>query len=194
MHAQVSSINNTVSAQVKESCSVQLRSPIDPLISIEAMMLVLPRLTGNLPTFHISALTQQALPDLVLTDKRFFINEQVDLVLGGDIYPQIILGGIRKNVLSTLLAQETVFGWILTGRADSDNPTTNRVSFFNEVALDKQLSTFWELEDIPEDRIMTAEEKQCEELYKRTTMRNQDGRYIVSLPFKDDFPSKDTVV
>ncbi|XP_017490770.1 PREDICTED: uncharacterized protein LOC108378971 isoform X1 [Rhagoletis zephyria] len=190
MHAQVSGINNTVSAQVKEACSIQLRSPIDPFISIDAIVLVLPTLTGNLPTCDISALTQQAFPDLILADKRFYVNEQVDLVLGGDIYPHIILSGIKKNVLSTLLAQETVFGWILTGRADAVNPTNNnRVSFFNEVALDKQLSSFWELEDLPRDKTATAEEAKCEELYKRTTQRNPDGRYIVSLPFKAEFPA-----
>ncbi|XP_017463567.1 PREDICTED: uncharacterized protein LOC108356983 isoform X3 [Rhagoletis zephyria] len=88
------------------------------------------------------------------------------------------------------MAQETVFGWILTGRADAVNPTNNnRVSFFNEVALDKQLSSFWELEDLPRDKTATAEEAKCEELYKRTTQRNPDGRYIVSLPFKAEFPA-----
>ncbi|XP_036346108.1 uncharacterized protein LOC118755377 [Rhagoletis pomonella] len=187
MLAQVSGINNSVSAQVKEACSIQLWSPIDPLISIDALVLVLPNLTGNLPT---CLLTQQVFPDLVLADKRFFVNEQVDLVLGGDIYPQIILGGIKKNVLSTLLAQETVFGWILTGRADAASPTSNnRVSFYNEVALDRQLCSFWELEDLPRNRAPTTEETQCEELYKRTTKRNPDGRYIVSLPFKAEFPA-----
>ena len=111
----------------------------------------------------------QAFPDLVLADKRFFANEQVDLVLGGDLYPQILLNGIRKNVLSTLLAQETVFGWILTGSPGTAASTTNKVSFFSEVTLDKQLTAFWELENIPKRRTPNEEEKISEELYQRTT-------------------------
>ncbi|XP_036329773.1 uncharacterized protein LOC118741907 [Rhagoletis pomonella] len=188
MQAQVSDINNTVSAQVKEACAIQLRSPIDPLINIDTTVLVLPQLTGNLPTCQIDAMTKQAFPDLILADKRFFINEQVDLVLGGDVYAQIMLGGIRKNVLGTLLAQETVFGWILTGQTEAISITNKRVSFFNEVTLDKRLASFWELEDFSKHKTYNKEEVYCEDLYKRTTKRNQDGKYTVSLPFKQDFP------
>ncbi|XP_036348072.1 uncharacterized protein LOC118757468, partial [Rhagoletis pomonella] len=188
MQAQVSGINNTVSAQVKEACAIQLRSPIDPLINIDTTVLVLPQLTGNLPTCLIDAMTKQAFPDLILADKRFFINEQVDLVLGGDVYAQIMLSGIRKNVLGTLLAQETVFGWILTGQTEAISNTNKRVSFFNEVTLDKRLASFWELEDFSKHKTYNKEEVYCEDLYKRTTKRNQDGKYTVSLPFKQDFP------
>ncbi|XP_036345055.1 uncharacterized protein LOC118754286 [Rhagoletis pomonella] len=95
---------------------------------------------------------------------------------------------MRKNVLNTHLAQETVFGWILTGRADSVSPTNNIVSYFNEVTLDKQLAAFWELEDVPKKKGINEDDKYCEELFKATTTRNTDGKYIVSLPFKRNFP------
>ncbi|XP_036337045.1 uncharacterized protein LOC118747130 [Rhagoletis pomonella] len=189
LHAQVSGINNSISAQVKEACAIHLRSPTDPLININTTVLVLQQLTGDLPTCQVSAMTRQAFPDLILADKRFFVNEPVDLVLGGDVYPQIILSGLKKNILNTLLAQETVFGWILTGQAESSNPTNKRVSFFNEVTVDKQLTAFWELEDIPKKGSMDAVDIYCERLFKATTKRNDGGKYIVSLPFRQDFPN-----
>ncbi|XP_050324492.1 uncharacterized protein LOC126755810 [Bactrocera neohumeralis] len=188
INAQVSGINNTVSAQVKEACCVELRSPIDPLISITTNMMVLPKLTGNLPTCHISALTRQAFPDLMLADKRFFVNEPVDVVLGGDVYPQVMLDGIRKNVLGSLLAQEKVFGWIVTGCANSIKPTNTCVSYYNEISLEKQLASFWELEEMSKERKLIEEDRYCEELYKETTKRNEDGKYDVSLPFRKDYP------
>ncbi|XP_036345831.1 uncharacterized protein LOC118755088 [Rhagoletis pomonella] len=188
MHAQVSGITNTTTAQVKEACNIELRSPVDPLFRLNTSVLVLAQLTGNLPTCHISAVTKQAFPDLILADKRFFVNEPVDLVLGGDIYPQIILSGLKKNILNTLLAQETVFGWIITGRTDTSNPGTNIVSYYSEVSLDKQLSAFWELEEIPKNKSLNEDDKYCEELYQKTTIRNNEGKYIVSLPFRKDFP------
>ncbi|XP_036345828.1 uncharacterized protein LOC118755085 [Rhagoletis pomonella] len=189
MHAQVSGITNATSAQVKEACSIELRSPVDPLFSLHATVLVLTRLTGNLPSCHISAMTMQAFPGLVLADKRFYMNEEVDLVLGGDIYPQIILCGLKKNVLSTLLAQETVFGWILTGCTDAPNPTNNIVSYHSEVALNKQLTAFWELEDIPKIKSLNEDDQYCDELYRKTTRRREDGKYVVSLPFRQEFPA-----
>uniref|UniRef100_A0A0K8WEU6 Peptidase aspartic putative domain-containing protein n=1 Tax=Bactrocera latifrons TaxID=174628 RepID=A0A0K8WEU6_BACLA len=188
INAQVSGINNTVAAQVKESCCVELRSPIDQLISITTNMTVLPKLTRNLPTCHISALTRQAFPDLTLADKRFFVNEPVDVILGGDVYSQIMLDGIRKNVLGSLLAQETVFGWIFTGRANTIKPTNTCVSYYNEISLEKQLASFWELEEMPKERKLSEEDRYCEELYQKTTSRNEDGKYVVSLPFKKDYP------
>lgn len=94
-------------------------------------------------------MTKLTFPDLVLADKRFFANEQVGLVLGGDRYAQILLGGIRKNVLETPLAQETVFGWILTGRSDAVKSSNSCVSFYNEFNLDKRVASFWESEAIP---------------------------------------------
>ncbi|XP_052753934.1 uncharacterized protein LOC128201320 [Galleria mellonella] len=150
--------------------------------------MVLPKLTGNLPTCHISALTRQAFPDLTLADKRFFVNEPVDVILGGDVYPQIMLDGIRKNVLGSLLAQETVFGWIVTGRANTIKPTNTCVSYYNEISLEKQLASFWELEEISKEKKLSEEERYCEELYKETTKRNEDGKYVVSLPFRKDYP------
>ncbi|XP_036345965.1 uncharacterized protein LOC118755225 [Rhagoletis pomonella] len=177
MHAQVSGITNTTTAQVKEACNIELRSSVDPLFRLNTSVLVLAPLTGNLPTCHISAVTKQAFPDLILADKRFFVNEPVDLVLGGDIYPQIILSGLKKNILNTLLAQETVFGWIITGRTDTTNPGTNIVSYYSEVSLDKQLN-----------KSLNEDDKYCEELYQKTTIRNNEGKYIVSLPLRKDFP------
>ncbi|XP_036317395.1 uncharacterized protein LOC118732370, partial [Rhagoletis pomonella] len=110
------------------------------------------------------------------------------LVLGGDVYPQIILCGLKKNILNTLLAQETVFGWIITGRTDTTNPGTNIVSYYSEVSLDKQLSAFLELEEIPKNKSLVEDDKYCEELYQKTTIRNNEGKYIVSLPFRKDIP------
>ncbi|XP_067614542.1 uncharacterized protein [Eurosta solidaginis] len=189
MHAHVSGITNAVSAQVKEASNIELRSPVDPCFSLTTPVLVLAKLTGNLPSCHINAMTMQAFPDLVLADKRFYVNEDVDLILGGDIYPQIIMSGIKKNVLNTLLAQETVFGWILTGRIESPNPTKSIMSFYNEVALDNQLKAFWEVENEPKNKILNEDERYCEQLFKETTQRSDNGRYTVSLPFRQDYPN-----
>ncbi|XP_036322184.1 uncharacterized protein LOC118736204 [Rhagoletis pomonella] len=168
LHAQVSGITNSISAQVKEACKIELRSPIDPLFRLGTTVLVLAQLTGNLPTTHISAKTKQAFPDLVLADKRFFVNEQ-----GGDIYPEIILSGLKKNVLNTLLVQETVFGWILTGRTDAPNPLNNIVSYHSEVTLDKQLTAFWEPEDIPKSKTMNEDDT-----YSSRSLRSEMKAFI----------------
>ena len=50
----------------------------------------------------------------------------------------------------------------------------------------KLLQRFWELEDFPKDYILSHEEMQCENHFKQTTIRLEDGRSSVSLPKKSD--------
>lgn len=47
------------------------------------------------------------------------------------------------------LSQETIFEWIITGNADTPHPRTKILSFFNVITLERLLSAFWELEDVP---------------------------------------------
>lgn len=57
-----------------------------------------------------------------------------------------------------------------------------------DTGLNALLQKFWTQEDIPYEKPIPAEYQWCEEFYKKTTTRNQDGRYVVRLPFKSEFP------
>ncbi|XP_045510372.1 uncharacterized protein LOC123705572 [Colias croceus] len=56
-------------------------------------------------------------------------------------------------------------------------------------AIDSLVRRFWELEELPTaPPVQHPDDVECEEYYKSTTTRDPvSGRYIVSLPFKDDF-------
>ncbi|XP_045498281.1 uncharacterized protein LOC123696254 [Colias croceus] len=56
-------------------------------------------------------------------------------------------------------------------------------------AIDSLVRRFWELEELPTaPPVQHPDDVECEEYYKLTTTRDPvSGRYIVSLPFKDDF-------
>ncbi|XP_075162874.1 uncharacterized protein LOC142235507 [Haematobia irritans] len=95
--AQISGLNNTVSAAVQKECSLSLQSVRDP------------------NTIDLSALP--SVPDIPLADPLFFESSKIDILIGGDLLPSIMLSGIQREVCGSLLAQETVFGWILTGPA-----------------------------------------------------------------------------
>lgn len=67
---------------------------------------------------------------------------------------------------------------------------TTSVSTSETPELNSLLKKFWEDENIPATRPITPEESFCERLYTQTTTRHQNGRYIVKLPFKEEFPEK----
>ena len=97
--------------------------------------------------------------------------------------------GIRRNICGTLLAQETVFGWILTWPIinKSISSFSDTISLGDEKSLEKAISRFYEVEEPPKKAIRSDDDRYCEDYFKKTTTRNADGRYVISLPFKKEF-------
>ena len=56
----------------------------------------------------------------------------------------------------------------------------------NDSQILQSLERFWEAETIPDN--IPDNESACEEHFVRSTQRNHEGRFIVSLPFKSDNP------
>lgn len=81
--------------------------------------------------------------------------------------------------------QETKLGWVVSGLlgASPNSKVSCNVST-SSVELHKLIRRFWEIEEINSRRMLTREENECERIFKETTRRNADGRFIVSLPLK----------
>lgn len=183
--AEISGIHETVSATSSKRCLLSIGSPIDPNFKIQTEAYVVEKLTGSLPSCSLTNAINHSFPDITMAD---ISSSRMDLLLGGEVYPHIILPDVRKHPKGNLVAQKTVFGWIVTGKVGQPEPLQSVTSFFNHVELNDQLSRFWELEEVPPVSRTTETEDYCEKLYRSTTYRNSDGRYVVSLPFKPDFP------
>ena len=78
-------------------------------------MLLLYHKSRNLPSFNVNIDVKNISSNLRLADLNLFDSRPIDILLGADLYPKILLGGMHQNILGSLLAQNTVFGWILTG-------------------------------------------------------------------------------
>ncbi|XP_041452302.1 uncharacterized protein LOC121405528 [Drosophila obscura] len=99
-------------------------------------------------------------------------------------------GGSQPNICGSLLGQETIFGWILTGPvAESTRPSISsfatRVKVSTEQRLENLLTKFWEVEDLPAVRAEESSDSVCEDNFIQTTRRDSSGRYMVSLPFRN---------
>ena len=55
-----------------------------------------------------------------------------------------------------------------------------------QVAVELDLTRFWEVEEILRVKPMSKENRQCEEHYDTTTYVADDGRITVHLPFKSE--------
>ena len=109
------------------------------------------------------------------------------MLIGSENYCEIFLDGLKKGInIYSPIAQNTELGWIISGRTAEQ---ANTVSTFHVTTEDKvniQLRAFWEIEEIPNMKHLTQEEKQCEQIYEKTVKRNKNGSYTVELPFTSD--------
>ncbi|XP_039291700.1 uncharacterized protein LOC120353113 [Nilaparvata lugens] len=62
--------------------------------------------------------------------------------------------------------------------------------FAQEAQLNTIMNKFWETEEaIPVRKESSPEDELCEKLYRSTTYRTSEGRYVVALPFKPGAPA-----
>ncbi|XP_037820796.1 uncharacterized protein LOC119609875 [Lucilia sericata] len=189
-HTNITGLSGSLTATATQICPIRISSPVEKLFETTADAYVINKLTGDLPYYEMSSLMSLKFSDLPLADNYSSKTSKVELLLGCDIYPKIIRDGVRWDHQRSLVAQRTIFGWIITGRLQSPNSTLNSVSsFINTLDLNKEITKFWELEEVPQVRTMSNDDLFCENLYKSTTYRDNSGRFVVYLPFKSDFPN-----
>lgn len=162
-----------------------LGSPHTPNFNINIQALVMKCLTKVMPS-HRLILRSEFIGGLTLADPNFGKPGKIDLMLGADVYSQILLHGIRKEDNDCLLAQNTVFGWILSGQVNfnANNPRIACHHLSIDHDIDRSLKKFWELEELSAERCLTKEELECETHYQETQQRDKQGKYVVRLPFK----------
>ncbi|XP_041450162.1 uncharacterized protein LOC121404571 [Drosophila obscura] len=188
VQAQVSGLSQTVAAKDQKLCHFTIGSALRPGLQVETTAYVLPQLAGNFPSYPVPQKYMTDLPKLQLADPCFHRSSQIDVLIGADILPSIVLSGFRSNICGSLLGQETIFGWVLSGPVAADSSRmissfTTKISVSSDVRLEKLLTRFWEVEDLP-GRPTSESDSICEDNFLQTTQRAPDGRYIVSLPFK----------
>ena len=147
-------------------------------------------------------LFRPAVPDDILTslgDLQFTAshitdqNLNIDILIGLDSCWKFVGSEIRNSIPEGLMAQSSVFGWILYGSVPHA-PAVEGVAVSHQLLClnvsDRSVRAFWDLESIG---IQTSDETIVSDpvLTKfNDTLRQVNGRYEVSLPWKTDFHGK----
>lgn len=143
------------------------------------------KVTNILPQNNISKQHWPHINSLVLADPHYAEPGHIDILLGADVYDDIIRLGIRRGERGQPIAQLTAFGWILSGKIALDSqPNAFTVS---HAKIEFDLQKFWELENVSESRTLSAEDQWTEEFFKRSHHRSDTGKYCARLPFKRQF-------
>ena len=148
---------------------------------------IVPRVTCDLPLHPVPLnLAWDHLAHLQLADPGFGVPGKIDLLLGVEVFVEVMRHGRRIGVPGSPVALETEFGWVLAGGTDSCSPTqqitTHHVSVLSG---DDILRQIWEVEEkLTAHNCLSPDERLALDHFNTQHSRTADGRFIVPLPKK----------
>ena len=139
------------------------------------------RIANLLPSFELHNQHWYHLQGLQLADPEFLVPSDIDILLGADVYGELIQSEVRKGGHHDPIAQLTYFGWVVLGPTEelgSSPVISSHVSVEHSRDI---LIRFWEQEEVPITTAadLTPEEAECEEHFQQTHSRDISGRYMV---------------
>ncbi|XP_055848210.1 uncharacterized protein LOC129913509 [Episyrphus balteatus] len=185
---QIHGLSKNQTACSKQRVQLRLKSTKNNHTAVEVKMFVLETITDLLPAKETSSQVLKHFKNLELADPTFWKPNPVDILLGADVYGHIIREGIRYAPGRSVVAINTIFGWIILGN-NFISPNVSVKTFIattnpiNELGF--LLQKFWEMEEVQTFNTQTPEDQKCEELYKANYERLPNNQYMVKLPFTD---------
>lgn len=149
--------------------------------------LVVPKVTGTIPSTKIDISSWPIPAGLPLADPKFFVPERIDMLIGASKFFYLLKSDHLQLADGLPDLHDTHLGWVVAG--ELDNSVVDAVQLVHSASVDLLNDTvkkFWELEEIADSPIQDTEQEECEEIFSRTHRRTPTGRYVVQLPFRED--------
>ncbi|KAJ8972049.1 hypothetical protein NQ317_001519 [Molorchus minor] len=156
-------------------------------LNIDLQVLVIDKISDQLPTCMVDPHVYQQFRNLVLADNTFYKPGALDGMIGAELVPHII--GSTKFIGPDLpVAIDSTLGFIIMGKARTDEMPKQAQTYCcltSSLSLEKLVQKFWEVEEVTGFPTLSPEDIECETLYTSSVKRETNGRYVVSLPFKE---------
>ncbi|UYV70250.1 CDC42, partial [Cordylochernes scorpioides] len=136
-------------------------------------------LTSEIPNFRLKDPNWPTLKNLKLADPEFYIQAPIDMILGADIYTELMLNGSISLGEGLPMAINTRLGWVLLGKlmgTSESNTEVCNLSLQSEPELEFVMKRFWEIESVPSLDLCTQDED-CERLFSNNHGRDSHGRF-----------------
>ncbi|UYV76985.1 hypothetical protein LAZ67_14002708, partial [Cordylochernes scorpioides] len=186
---KIAGFNSTMQSQVNKIIKIKLSSIYDHF-KFETKALIVKDLSNKIPNFYTHNPVWPHLNNLKLADPEFYIPRPIDIIIGADLYLDLIEPGLINVPRDAPSAMNSKLGWIISGRSNMPNNATStsiQQIYVNHSSakLDDIVKKFWDTESIPSHKEeLNTEELECENIFRTTTFRDEKGRYVVSLPFR----------
>ncbi|KAF2891223.1 hypothetical protein ILUMI_14950, partial [Ignelater luminosus] len=110
---------------------------------------------------------------------------EVDLLIGSQVFFKLLCIGQICLGPEQPIFQKTRFGWVVSGPIGLKSTNNLQCHFSQLYDISDQFSRFWKLEHYPMEKVLSEEENACETQFVKSTYRNAEGRFVVSILFKE---------
>lgn len=185
---------NNVLSHVGKMCKVSIKSLNDEY-KADIQCFILPSITSNVPSQPIDLSSFNIPSNICLADPNFHTPGGIDLILGADIFWDLLGSQRIKLGFSNPMLCESKLGWLVCGPTASIQSSKIKCNFVNVNTgsvetlndnIQNQMSQFWKLEEVSDACQYSQEEKLCEDHFVENTTRMPDGRFCVKIPFKQN--------
>ncbi|XP_077288854.1 uncharacterized protein LOC143913125 [Arctopsyche grandis] len=152
--------------------------------STKVLCLVLPEITGEIPTVKLDQQLISIPAGIKLSDPLWNKPTPIDLLLGAEICVHAMKAGTIQLGKGMPILKDTEFGWTIVGPYPEVNNAPGK-SHIGLSQLDSHIPNFWMIDQVPMVKHQSLEEKRCEEHFQAHTSRDKNGRFCVALPYKN---------
>ncbi|XP_045446490.1 uncharacterized protein LOC123654637 [Melitaea cinxia] len=168
-NVSVLGLSDTPLAIQAKRCALHFQSLTDPF-KISIVCLVIPKIADKLPKVTLDS-SQFDFSQFKLADPRFFEPSSIDMLIGADLFWDLIGSSQHSLGPSKPILRSSKLGWLIAGPLPTlpkiKNNKLNKVTHcnfvMNEVStspnIDEELKRFWELENVPQSHPFTKEER-----------------------------------
>ncbi|KAB0802699.1 hypothetical protein PPYR_04885 [Photinus pyralis] len=148
--------------------------------------LIINEITATIPSVRFDKINFQIPADINLADVDFNVPGRVDILIGAEVFYDILLSRKLELGKNKPILRESQLGWLVTGKITHEDFVQKRNcnTCVRDVKLLGQLQKFWEVENFEIPREYASENEECEVNFINTSSRDVDGRFIVQLPLK----------
>lgn len=157
-----------------------LQKPFEPSINFKIDAFVINKIT-SCPELKVPSGPWPHLRGLHLADPTYYQPGEVDMLIGAEVFVDMITCKKVIGPKGTPSAIETILGYCLVGKVN--NTSNSEVKSFCTLTDLPNIQRFWEIEEPPSFNISVKEDP-IETWFRNNTSRLPSGRYCVKLPFR----------
>ncbi|XP_018376530.1 PREDICTED: uncharacterized protein LOC108769819 [Trachymyrmex cornetzi] len=189
----ISGINGTTSTST-QVVRLKFQSRLNSYSAIIDCV-VTEQITDRLPALTLDQDKVDIPRNLKLADPQFFRTSDIDILLGAEIFWELLCVGQVQSSLRHPTLQKTRLGWIIAGRIGISSHIPRGVRSFHatisNAQLHEQLGRFWQQENSNNNSSNhTLVEANCEQHFLNNVSRDPNGKFIVKLPLKEQLITK----